>query len=126
VRLKTRLYGVYEQEVVMNTTLIDVTQSARDTVQLWQEVRESGLLEQVRDTVQAADPYLRQAQRAAREIQPPADDGRVSLGGVDESARDLGHALAEHHALMESAMRHAEDLRVYVTELEHLWRRLAV
>jgi methyl-accepting chemotaxis protein len=109
----------------MNPTMTDVTQAAREMVQLWQDVRESGLLEQVRNAAHAADPYLRQAQRAAREAHPPAEDARTSMTAVDEVAKDLGKTLVEHHALMESASRHAEDLRAYVTELEHLWRRLA-
>ena len=109
----------------MNTALIDVTQAARDTVTLWQETRESGLLEQVKGAVEAADPYLRQAQRAARENRPPGEDAHFSVGELDATAKDVGHAIGEHHALMESALRHAEDLRRYATELEHLWGRLA-
>jgi len=109
----------------MNTALIDVTQAARDTVSLWQETRESGLLEQVKGAVEAADPYLRQARRAARETHPPGEDARLSVGQLDTVAQDLGKAVTEHHSLVESALRHAEDLRRYATELEHLWRRLA-
>jgi hypothetical protein len=109
----------------MTTTALDVTQAARDMIQLWQEIRESGLLEQVKDSVASADPYLRQARRTASEVQPPAEDARHSLGELDPVARDVGKMLTDHRVLIESALRHAEDLRGYVTELEHLWRRLA-
>jgi hypothetical protein len=108
------------------TMVMDVTESARQMVQLWQEVEESGLLEQLRQTVENADPYLRQAQRTARQAEPPAELARLAVGELDPAAQELGRALREHRALVESAFKHAEALRAYTTELTHLWGRLAL
>jgi hypothetical protein len=112
------------QEGVM-ATVIDVTETAQEMIRLWQEVKESGLLEELRDTVSAADGYLRQADRAARQMQPPAEHARPAPGEVDAAGKDVGRLLREHHTLMQSAATHAQELRAYVIELEHLWGRLA-
>ncbi len=106
-------------------TVIDVTESAHEMVRLCLEMKESGLLEQVREIVLAADPYLRRAEQATREMQPPPEHARPPVEGIDEEVRQLGSQLGEHRMLLQSAMKHASELRAYVTDLEHLWRRLS-
>jgi hypothetical protein len=106
-------------------TVIDVTQTAHEMVRLCQEVTESGLLEQARETVAAADPYLRRGEHAVRDLQPPAEHARPPVDGIGERARELGRQLTEHRTLMQAAARDASELKAYVTELEHLFRRLA-
>jgi hypothetical protein len=106
--------------------VIDVTRAAQEMVRLWQEVTESGLLEQVRDTVSAADAYLRRGEQAVRDLQPPPEHARPPVEGIGEPARELGRQLAEHRTLVQAAARHAGELRAYVTDLEHLFQRLSV
>ncbi len=106
-------------------TVIDVTQTAHEMVRLCQEVTESGLLEQVRETIAAADPYLRRGEQAVRDLQPPAEHARPPVEGIGEAARELGRQLSEHRTLMQAAARDASELKAYVTELDHLFRRLA-
>jgi hypothetical protein len=106
-------------------TIVDVTGTAQDMIRLAQDVEESGLLETLRDIANSADAYLRQADRAAREMQPPAEHARPAAREVDEVGKDLGRVLREHHTLMQSAATHARQLHAYVTELEHLWNRVA-
>ncbi len=107
------------------TTVIDVTQAAREMVRLCQEVTESGLLEQVRDTVTVADGYLRRGAHAAREQQPPAEDPRPPVADIGADARELGRQMNEHRTLIQAAAKHATELRAYVSDLEHLFGRLA-
>lgn len=104
---------------------IDVTQTAHEMVRLCQDVTESGLLEQLRDTIAAADPYLRRGEHAVREQQPPAEHARPPAAAVGDTARDLGRQLSEHRTLMQAAARDANEMKAYATELEHLFRRLA-
>ncbi len=106
-------------------TVIDVTQTAHEMVRLCQEVTESGLLEQARDAIAIADPYLRRGQQAVRDQQPPAEHARPPVEGIASAAREVGHQLDEHRTLMQAAARDATQLKAYVTELEHLFRRLA-
>lgn len=107
------------------TTVIDVTQAAQEMVRLCQEVTESGLLEQVRDTVATADAYLRRGEHAARDQQPPAEHPRPPVASIDDVARELGRQMNEHRTLLQAAARHAVELRAYVTDLEHLFSRLS-
>ena len=106
-------------------TVIDVTQTAHEMVRLCQEVTESGLLEEVRETVGVADPYLRRGQQAVRDQQPPAEHARPPVERIGDDARHVGRQLDEHRTLIEAAARDARELKAYVTELEHLFRRLA-
>ena len=106
-------------------TAIDVTQAAHEMVRLCQEVTESGLLEQARETIAAADPYMRRGQQAVRDLQPPAEHARPPVEGIGSAARDVGRQLEEHRTLIQAAARDAAELKGYVTELEHLFRRLA-
>ncbi len=105
--------------------VVDATQTAQEMVRLSQEVTESGLLEQVRELVATVDAYLRRGEQAARDLQPPAEHARPPVGEIGEPARDLGRQLRDHHTLVQSAARHAAELRAYVTDLEHLFTRLA-
>ena len=104
---------------------IDVTQPAHEMVRLSQEVTESGLLEQMRDLVATADAYLRRSQQAVRDLQPPAEHARPPAEGISDEAKEMGKQLREHQTLMQSAARHATELRTYITDLEHLFGRLA-
>jgi len=106
-------------------TVIDVTEAAQEMVRLCQEVTESGLLEQVQQIVATADGYLRRAQQAVRDLQPPPEHARPPVEGVDPGAMDIGRQLREHRTLIETAAKDAGELRRYVTDLEHLWKRLA-
>jgi hypothetical protein len=106
-------------------TVIDVTQTAHEMVRLCQDVTESGLLEQVREAIAVADPYLRRGQQAVRDQQPPAEHARPPVAGIGDAARDVGRQLDEHRTLMQAAARDASEMKAYVTELEHLFRRLA-
>jgi len=107
-------------------TVIDVTQTAHEMVRLCQEVTESGLLEQVRETIGAADPYLRRGEQAVRDLMPPAEHARPPVEGIGEGARELGRQLSEHRTLIQAAARDASQLKAYVTELEHMFHRLMV
>jgi hypothetical protein len=106
-------------------TVIDVTEAAQEMVRLCQEMKESGLLEQVQYIVSSADTYLRRAQQAERDLQPPAEHARPPVAGVEPAAVDIGRQLREHRTLIETAAKDSADLRRYVTDLEHLWKRLA-
>ncbi len=106
-------------------TVIDVTQTAHEMVRLCQEVTESGLLEQVREAVGTADAYLRRGQQAVRDQQPPAEHARPPVEGISAAAREMGRQLDDHRTLMLAAARDASELKAYVTELEHMFRRLA-
>ena len=106
-------------------TVIDVTEAAQEMVRLCQEMRESGLLEQVQHIVTSADAYLRRAQQATRDLQPPAEHARPPVTGVEPAGIDIGRQLREHRTLIETAAKDSTDLRRYVTDLEHLWKRLA-
>lgn len=105
--------------------VIDVTQTAQEMVRVSQEVTESGLLEQVRDIVASADAYLRRGQQAVRDQQPPPEHARPPVEGIGEAGRELGRQLTDHRTLVQTAARDASALHAYVTELEHLFRRLA-
>ncbi len=106
-------------------TVIDVTETAQEMVRVCQELKESGLLEQVREIVATADAYLRRAVQAARDLQPPAEHARPPVEDVGTHASGIGRELREHRTLIEAASRETRELQTYVTELEHLWRRLA-
>ncbi len=106
-------------------TVIDVTETAQEMVRVCQEFRESGLLDQVREIVASADAYLRRAAQAAHELQPPAEHARPPVREVGAGAIGIGRQLREHRVLIEAASRETRELHAYVTELEHLWRRLA-
>ena len=105
--------------------VIDVTEAAQEMVRLCQDVRESGLLEQVQQVVTTADAYLRRAQHAVRDLQPPPEHARPPVEGVDADAQDIGKQLREHRTLIGTAAKDAAELCRYVTDLEHLWKRLA-
>ncbi len=106
-------------------TVIDVTEAAQEMVRLCHEVTESGLLEQVQHIITTADAYLRRAQHAVRDLQPPAEHARPPVEGVEPGGLDIGKQLREHRTLLETAAKDSGELRRYVTELEHLWKRLA-
>lgn len=106
-------------------TVIDVTQAAQEMVRLCKEVTESGLLEQVQHVVTTADAYLRRAQHAARDQQPPPEHARPPVAGVEPGGLDIGRQLREHRTLIETAAKDAAELHRYVTDLEHMWKRLA-
>ncbi len=106
-------------------TVLDVTETAQEMVRLCQEIKESGLLEQVRELVDTADAYLRRAAQAARDLQPPAEHARPPIEGVGAGAAEIGRQLRDHRTLVVAAARDAGELRTYVTDLEHLWKRLA-
>ncbi len=106
-------------------TVIDVTETAQEMVRVCQEIKESGLLEQVRAIVATADAYLRRADHAARDLQPPPEHARPPVQDIDSQATGIGRQLRDHRSLIDAASREARELRAYVTELEHLWRRLA-
>jgi len=107
------------------SAIVDVTQSAQEMVRLSQEATESGLLEQVRDAVAAADAYLRRGEHAVRDLQPPAEHARPPVEEIGEPALEMGKQIQEHRTLMQSAARQASELRAYATELERLFRRLS-
>ncbi len=106
-------------------TVIDVTETAQEMVRVCQELKESGLLEQVREIVATADAYLRRATQAARDLQPPAEHARPPVADVGAGATGIGRQLREHRTLVDAASKETRELHAYVTELEHLWRRLA-
>ena len=106
-------------------TVIDVTEAAQEMVTLSKDVTESGLLEQVQHVVDTADAYLRRAQHAVRDQQPPPEHARPPVEGVDQGAMDIGRQLREHRTLIETAAKDAAELHRYITDLERLWKRLA-
>jgi hypothetical protein len=106
-------------------TVIDVTEAAQEMVRLCQEVTESGLLEQVQHVVSTADAYLRRAHHAVRDLQPPPEHARPPVASVEPDAVGIGRQLREHRTMIETAAKDAAELRRYVTDLEHLWKRLA-
>ncbi len=105
--------------------VVDATQTAQEMVRLSQEVTESGLLEEVRALVATADTYLRRGEQAARDLQPPAEHARPPVAEIGDAARDVGRQLREHRTLVQTAARHATELRTYATDLERLFARLS-
>jgi hypothetical protein len=74
----------------------------------------------------AADPYVRQAWRAKRDLEPPAELVGLDVRPVGPGDQQVGKLLLENREAIEKALAAAEELRAYAAGLETMWRSLVL
>ncbi len=104
--------------------VLDLSKAAQETARLGDDLRASGLLEQMRAFVDAADPYVRRARRAVRELEPQAEHVGQATIVLDDDTQAIGTTLRDQWATIEEGLRAAASARSYLAELEKLWRNL--